>query len=61
MNEDHAIERMFDLHHCFKRNCPYLDRRDYSTCKHRDNPTVLEFCSPEHCPKRKESYDSSNL
>lgn len=57
MNDDTWLERMFDLHHCYKRNCVYLDRSpgsDWVTCKHRDNPTVFEICSPEHCPKKGE-------
>jgi hypothetical protein len=64
MNYDEGIERVFDLHHEFKRNCVNLDRSpgsDWVTCKHRDTPTVLEVCSPEHCPRRREWDDTFNI
>lgn len=42
-------------HQEFKRNCGKLDRSygsDWNTCRHAGNPTAINICSPEHCPRK---------
>ena len=50
-------KRKYSRHKEFKRNCTWLDRSpgsDWVTCRHIENPTALQVCSYEHCPKKKE-------
>jgi hypothetical protein len=45
----------YALHQKFKRNCKWLDTAfssDNVTCLHDDNPTALQVCSNEYCPKK---------
>jgi hypothetical protein len=49
--------RRFIVQRQFKRNCNKLDMShgsDWNTCLHVDNPTAIQICSPEHCPRREE-------